>query len=90
MKQTAKRRFDTNWLIVAYLGIFQIGLALLLGAAGLAVVLLRGIWERRSELALLRAMGYPNRALGKLVLAENGLLLVLGLAGVGWFPTLMG
>ena len=29
---------------------------LLLGASGLAVVLLRGVWERRGELALLRAL----------------------------------
>ncbi|MFL5341895.1 MAG: FtsX-like permease family protein [Gemmataceae bacterium] len=69
-----------------YLTTFQLlgGLGLLLGAAGLAVVLLRGVWERRGELALLRALGYRNRALGGLVMAENGLLLMLGLAaGVG-------
>jgi ABC-type antimicrobial peptide transport system permease subunit len=66
-----------------YLLTFQAlgGLGLLLGALGLAVVLLRSVWERRSELALLRALGYRKRALGWLVLAENGLLLVLGLAG---------
>src|SRR5262249_35373665 len=69
-----------------YLTTFQLlgGLGLLLGALGLAVVLLRGVWERRGELALLRALGYRNRALGGLVMAENGLLLLLGLlAGVG-------
>ena len=32
-------------------------LGLLLGAVGLAIVLLRGVWERRGELALLRALG---------------------------------
>lgn len=65
-----------------YLSTFQAlgGLGLLLGALGLAVVLLRGVWERRGELALLRALGYRHRALGWLVLAENGFLLVLGLA----------
>jgi ABC-type lipoprotein release transport system permease subunit len=64
-----------------YLSTFQLlgGLGLLLGALGLAVVLLRGVWERRGELALLRALGYRHRALGWLVLAENGFLLVLGL-----------
>jgi ABC-type antimicrobial peptide transport system permease subunit len=69
-----------------YLTTFQLlgGLGLLLGAAGLAVVLLRGVWERRGELALLRALGYRSRALAGLVMAENGLLLLLGLAaGVG-------
>jgi ABC-type antimicrobial peptide transport system permease subunit len=65
-----------------YLTTFQAlgGLGLLLGALGLAVVLLRGVWERRGELALLRALGYRHRALGWLVLAENSFLLVLGLA----------
>jgi ABC-type antimicrobial peptide transport system permease subunit len=65
-----------------YLSTFQAlgGLGLLLGALGLVVVLLRGVWERRGELALLRAIGYRHRALGWLVLAENGFLLLLGLA----------
>jgi hypothetical protein len=65
-----------------YLTTFQLlgGLGPLLGALGLAVVLLRGVWERRAELALLRALGYRHRALGLLVFAENGLLLLYGLA----------
>jgi ABC-type lipoprotein release transport system permease subunit len=64
-----------------YLSTFQLlgGLGLVLGAMGLAVVLLRGVWERRGELALLRALGYRQGALGWLVLAENGFLLLLGL-----------
>jgi ABC-type lipoprotein release transport system permease subunit len=68
-----------------YLATFQAlgGFGLLLGALGLAVVLLRGVWERRGELALLRALGFRRRSLGWLVLAENGYLLILGLgAGV--------
>lgn len=56
------------------------GLGLLLGAAGLAIVLLRGVWERRGELALLRALGFRGGQLAWLVLAENALLLALGLA----------
>jgi len=39
------------------------------------------MWERRAELALLRALGFRHSALGRLLLAENGFLLVLGLAG---------
>ncbi|HEV3079679.1 MAG TPA: FtsX-like permease family protein, partial [Gemmataceae bacterium] len=64
-----------------YLSTFQAlgGLGLVLGALGLAVVLLRSIWERRGELALLRALGFRNSALGWLVLAENSFLLILGL-----------
>src|SRR5262249_50821770 len=56
------------------------GLGLLLGALGLAIVLMRSVWERRGELALLRALGYRQSALGWLMLAENGFLLLLGLA----------
>jgi ABC-type antimicrobial peptide transport system permease subunit len=67
-----------------YLTTFQAlgGLGLLLGALGLAVVLVRGVWERRSELALLRALGFRASALKRLVLIENAFLLVLGL-GIG-------
>jgi ABC-type antimicrobial peptide transport system permease subunit len=46
-------------------------------------VLLRNVWERRSELALLRAVGYRLGTLNRLVFVENALLLLLGLgAGV--------
>jgi ABC-type lipoprotein release transport system permease subunit len=67
-----------------YLMTFQAlgSLGLILGAIGLAIVLLRSVWERRGELALLRALGYRQSALGWLLLAENGFLLVLGL-GIG-------
>ena len=47
-----------------YLATFQAlgGLGLLLGAVGLAIVLLRSVWERRGELALLRALGFREGA----------------------------
>jgi ABC-type antimicrobial peptide transport system permease subunit len=73
-----------------YLSTFQAlgGFGLLLGTLGLAVVLLRSVWERRGELALLRALGYRHRALGWLLLSENGFLLLLGL-GVGAVTALL-
>jgi ABC-type lipoprotein release transport system permease subunit len=73
-----------------YLSTFQAlgGLGLFLGTLGLAVVLLRTVWERRGELALLRALGYRHRALGWLLLSENGFLLLLGL-GVGALTALL-
>jgi putative ABC transport system permease protein len=69
-------------VIGAYLSTFQLlgGFGLLLGVLGLAVVILRGVWERLGELALLRAVGYRTRSLQFLVLVENALLLVVGLA----------
>jgi ABC-type antimicrobial peptide transport system permease subunit len=79
---TAKRLDAYLAVENTYLSTFQAlgGLGLLLGSLGLAVVLLRGVWERRAELALLRALGYRRGALGRLVLAENGFLLLVGLA----------
>ena len=64
------------------------GLGLLLGTVGLAVVQWRNILERRGELALLRAAGFPARMLAILVAMENVLLLVLGL-GVGLLAALV-
>ena len=68
-------------VIGAYLSTFQLlgGFGLLLGVLGLAVVILRGVWERLGELALLRAVGYRTRSLQFLVLVENTLLLLVGL-----------
>ena len=67
-----------------YLGTFQVlgGLGLLLGSAGLGVVVLRNVLERRGELGLLLAVGFRRRALQVLVLSEHGALLGLGL-GIG-------
>jgi putative ABC transport system permease protein len=64
-----------------YLATFQSlgGLGLLLGTFGLAAVQLRNIFERRGELALMRAAGFPTRRLSALVLLENGVLLGGGL-----------
>jgi ABC-type antimicrobial peptide transport system permease subunit len=83
---TAQRLKDYLAVENTYLTTFQAlgGLGLLLGALGLAVVLVRSIWERRGELALLRALGFRRQALNGLMLAENGFLLVLGLlSGTG-------
>lgn len=55
------------------------GLGLLLGTFGLATVMLRNVFERRGELALMRAIGFRNSSLAWLVLVENTLLLAWGL-----------
>jgi len=64
-----------------YLGIFQAlgGLGLLLGTAGLGIVVMRSVLERRGELALMQAVGFDRRALRRLVLSEHWLLIALGL-----------
>jgi hypothetical protein len=52
----------------------------MLGTIGLAVVLIRTVIQRRSELALLGALGFGAGSRMWLVLAENALLLISGLA----------
>jgi putative ABC transport system permease protein len=75
-----------NFLAVqnTYLSTFQSlgGLGLLLGTFGLAAVQLRNVFERRGELALLRATGFRRLALARLVLLEHSVLLTAGL-GIG-------
>src|SRR5437762_10609411 len=64
-----------------YLNTFQVlgGLGLLLGSAGLGVVVLRNVLERRGELGLLIAVGFRRARVQRLVLAEHAALLCLGL-----------
>ena len=64
-----------------YLTIFAVlgGLGLILGCVGLGLVVLRNTLERRSELALMRCLGYTKHSLRRLVLIEHVLLLALGL-----------
>jgi hypothetical protein len=64
-----------------YLSTFQMlgGFGLVLGTVGLAAVMLRNVWERRGELALLRAVGFSRFDIGWIVLAENTMLLLGGL-----------
>jgi ABC-type lipoprotein release transport system permease subunit len=65
-----------------YLSTFQSlgALGLLFGTVGLAVVQLRSVLERRGELALMRASGFPRGRLRRMVVWENAVLLVTGLA----------
>jgi ABC-type antimicrobial peptide transport system permease subunit len=65
-----------------YLSTFQSlgALGLLLGTVGLAVAQLRSVIERRGELALMRAGGFKRRRLVQMVVGENVVLLVGGLA----------
>jgi hypothetical protein len=81
-----------------YLSTFQAlgALGLMLGTIGLAVVLVRTIIERKSELALLASIGFSQRSRVRLILSENLFLLLLGLAigalcaVLGIIPSLVG
>jgi ABC-type antimicrobial peptide transport system permease subunit len=73
-----------------YISTFQSlgALGLVLGTFGVAAVQLRSIFERRKELALLRASGFGRRRLAALVLLEN-LVLFLGGLGLGTLAALI-
>ena len=86
----AARLAEFNAVENTYLSTFQIlgGIGLLLGSVGLGVVVLRNVLERRSELALLQAVGFERGSLHWLVLSEHLWLLGLGL-GVGVMAALV-
>jgi ABC-type antimicrobial peptide transport system permease subunit len=94
---TAERLNEFNAVQNTYLDTFQVlgGLGLLLGSAGLGVVVLRNVLERRGELGLLGAVGFRRRTLQAMVLSEHGALLALGLglgviaAAVAVLPSLL-
>ncbi len=64
-----------------YLRTFQSlgALGLLLGTIGLAVSQLRSVYERRQELAVMRAIGFTRRRLAMIVMRETATLLLLGI-----------
>ncbi len=66
-------------LMEAYLGI-----GLLVGIAGLAVVTLRAVVERRTQIGALRAIGFTRAMILRMFLLEIALIAVLGVGiGVG-------
>jgi putative ABC transport system permease protein len=81
VQTTAARLATFNAVQNTYVAIFQVlgGLGLVLGSIGMGIVVMRNIMERRSELALLRAVGFPVRSLYRMILWEHWLLLAMGL-----------
>ncbi len=64
-----------------YLSIFQSlgGLGVLLGTLGIFIVVLRNIWERRKEKALLGALGFSLQQVKAVTLKENTQIISAGL-----------
>jgi putative ABC transport system permease protein len=63
-----------------YIGIFTVlgGLGVLLGTAGIGVLIARHVLERRGELGLMQALGFRAGALRSMILGEHTVLLILG------------
>ncbi|MHC4782659.1 MAG: FtsX-like permease family protein [Planctomycetota bacterium] len=64
-----------------YLAIFLVlgGLGLVLGSAGLALVVVLNVIDRKGELAMMQAVGFRKPSLKKMLFIEHGLLLLAGL-----------
>jgi putative ABC transport system permease protein len=61
-----------------------LGLGLLIGIAGLGVVMVRAVRERRRQIGMLRAIGFPSRLVRRAFLAEAGFMAVQGIVlGIG-------
>jgi len=95
--KATERLGQLNAVQNTYLKTFQVlgGLGLLLGSLGLGIVVLRNVQERKSELALLRAVGFEKKSIQRFVLAEYLSLLVGGLligtvaAALAVLPTML-
>ncbi len=79
----AERLAEFDSVQNTYLRIFMVlgALGVLLGTIGLAVVLLKSMYERRNELAVLIAMGFTPKAVFALLFREYAVLLLAGIAG---------
>ncbi len=55
-----------------------LGLGLIVGIAGLGVVMVRAVRERRRQIGMLRAMGFPSRVVRQAFLTEAGFIAVQG------------
>lgn len=81
MRSTRDKLAEFNSVENTYLGIFFLmgAFGMLLGTVGLAIILAKSMLERRSETALLRALGYPFQTLVRLFSSEYFLLFVAGM-----------
>lgn len=78
---TEERLRDFMTVQNTYLAMFQVlgSLAMILGSLGLGFLVLRNVFERQAELAMLRAVGLTRRTICRLLVVEHGCLLFVGL-----------
>jgi ABC-type antimicrobial peptide transport system permease subunit len=78
---TSRRLADYYAVESAYLSMFGVlgGLGLLLGTAGMGVLVLRSVMERRAEFATLQATGWTRSDAVRMVSAEHGRIVSAGL-----------
>jgi len=96
LEKTSDRLAAFNAVQNTYIGIFTVlgGLGVVLGTAGLGVLAMRNVLERRSEFGLMQALGFRSGALHSMVFTEHAALMVAGLllgllsAGLAVWPNL--
>lgn len=74
-----------------YLSVFMLlsGLGIIIGTAGLGIVLLRNLADRKKEMALYQAIGFTRRYIIRIILIENLLILLAGI-GIGTLSAFAG
>lgn len=80
LQPAADRLAEFNSVQNTYIGIFTVlgGLGVLLGTAGLGILVARHVLERRGELGLMQALGFKQGALRSMILGEHVALLLGG------------
>jgi ABC-type antimicrobial peptide transport system permease subunit len=73
-----------------YITIFTVlgGLGTLLGTVGVGILIARNVIERRGELAVMKAIGFRNKSLIRMLLAEHSTLLIGGVV-IGLIASLL-
>lgn len=77
---TSERLQGFNIVENTYLSVFMVlgGFGILLGTAGLAVIILKNLNDRREEFSLYLALGFPTRFISRILLTEYGFILTAG------------
>lgn len=78
---TTKKLAEFQRVENTYLSVFQIlgGFGLLLGTIGLGIVLVRNVLERRGEFAAMRAFGFRQKLLRKMLVTEILMQVICGM-----------
>ena len=81
IREEIGRAFDATQQVLTLMQAY-LGIGLLVGIAGLAVITLRAVVERRQQIGALRAIGFTKRMVLSVFLLEIALITVLGI-GIG-------
>lgn len=81
IREEIGQAFDASQQVLTLMEAY-LGIGLLVGIAGLAVITLRAVVERRTQIGALRAIGFTRRMVLSVFLLEIALIAVLGI-GIG-------